>query len=545
MKRLILLFCLLSNIAFSQAPQWSWAKSFADQGEAEANSIESDSSGFIYIAGSYTNWIGIDNMLLSSAGGSDIFLAKLDANGQVIWAKTAGGSGDDNGISLALDSKGNVYLLSSFNGVCFFDSLNLVSNGETDLSLTKYDNDGALIWAKSWGSIYPEFPKRIKIDSKDQLYITGAFAADGASPPTYGTILFDNHLLTSNGQADVFIAKLDSLGNSIWADNGGGKFSDGGIDLDFDSQGNVYMCGYFTASSNVYFDTVHLLPKIGPFQDMFVVKYDSNGHAVWANGAGGNFPTYGSTVIVDNSDNIYVAGGSFQSTYVTFGSVTLADDNSFVAKYGGTGTLLWAKNIGFHNNDGIGTMTLDSLSNIYIGGSFNGAAVFGSDTISGAGSDDLFISKYDSILNHVWTQHAGGSGIEGCYSMVMHNNVDIIATGFITSTPAFFGSQQLSSAIQRDVFVARLSPAMGVDILPSKMEQVVVYPNPAQDKVTIKVSRGYINAALLDATGRVVLQQIKLKGETTISTSHLANGVYYIQLTGTAAPVTKKVIVQH
>ncbi|MGC6468655.1 MAG: SBBP repeat-containing protein, partial [Chitinophagales bacterium] len=193
------------------------------------------------------------------------------------WAKSFGGTFDDQGYSIALDASGNVYTTGWFAGTVDFDpgagTNNLTAQGSADVFVQKLDPLGNLIWAKSFGGTSADQGYSIALDASGNVYTTGRFR---------GTVDFDPGAglatLTSAGSDDVFIQKLDPLGNLIWAKSFGGTSADYGYSIAVDASGNVYTTGYFQGT--VDFDPgagTNNLTAQGN-RDVFIQKLDPLGN---------------------------------------------------------------------------------------------------------------------------------------------------------------------------------------------------------------------------------------------------------------------------
>lgn len=166
---------LLPLITFAQS--WQWANSGGSVGfdRVEPDCIVVDKAGNTYIMGSFFNTLTIGTIQLTSHGNNkDVFWAKFDKNGNVLWAKSTGGKGEDHAGGIAVDSNENVYAFLSFNDTIVDGGFQLYNSGfRNDLLLAKYDKDGNLITYKSWGSPYSEVANNIAIDINGYIYIWG------------------------------------------------------------------------------------------------------------------------------------------------------------------------------------------------------------------------------------------------------------------------------------------------------------------------------------------------------------------------------------
>jgi len=305
-----------------------WAKSVGGIDFEEAYSVATDDLGNIYVTGSFQSFtINFDSDTLTNNGSFDIFLTKFDTSGNVIWAKSAGGSFFDVPYSVATDESGSIYVAGYFgSSTIIFGSDTLTNEGALgymDIFLTKYDSSGNVIWAKSAGGISHDLINSIATDSWGNVYVAGFFE----SP----TINIGSTTLSCVGDKDIFLAAYDSTGNVIWVKNAGGTDFDEAFSVATDTSGNVYVIGSFQSSA-INFDS-DTLTNTGGF-DVFLTKYNTSGNVIWAKSVGGDGTDEAFSVAIDLSDNVFV-GGFFTSSSLSFGSNILigsGTNDMFIAK---------------------------------------------------------------------------------------------------------------------------------------------------------------------------------------------------------------------
>ena len=386
----------------------SWAKSVDVMGGIYPTKIALDSSGNVYITGTFsgtTNFdpsTGISNLTAGDEYG-DIFVFKLNNNGDLIWAKSMTSMGgewwEDVGNGIAVDSSGNVYTTGSFSGTVDFDPgsgiYNLNSNGADAIFISKLDNDGNFIWAKSMASGGEDFGVGIAVDSAGNVYTAGGFSYTVDFDPGTGTFN-----LTSAGDLDIFVSKLDSDGNFVWAKNMGGTDYDGSSGLKLDTAGNIYTTGIFPGTAD--FD-----PGAGIFNltsagrlDIYISKLDSDGNFVWAKSMGGPGFDCGNSA-VDSNGNVYSSCGfevtaDFDPGTGTFNLTSAGELDIYISKLDSTGNFVWAKRIGGVDSE-LGSVGVDPIGNVYITGGFGGTLDFdpgpGIFEFTSAGASDIFVLK--------------------------------------------------------------------------------------------------------------------------------------------------------
>ncbi len=302
-----------------------WAKREGGWGYDRANSIALDKTGnFIYIVGNFDS----DTLILASdtlinSGGSDVFLAKFDKNGNGLWAKNAGGSNNDNALSVAVDTSNNFFITGYDTSPSIsFDSVTFENTG---VFLVKYNSDGFVQWAKNFTGLLWDVGNSIAVDMKGNSYITGYFK----SPILY----VDNFTLTNNypGWEDIFFIKTDRDGNVVWAKKAGGDGFDWGYSVDVDKYGSSYFVGGFGCES-LNFDSIIIYNQIHEktVRDIFIVKYDENGIALWAFSEGNVNQDFANSIALNESGNIYITGG-FTSPLINFNNITLHNHYNLIS----------------------------------------------------------------------------------------------------------------------------------------------------------------------------------------------------------------------
>ena len=197
-----------------------------------------------------------------------------------------------------------------------------------------------------------------------------------------------------------------------------------------------------------------------PSEEVFVAKLSSNGSWLWAVKAGGSIGDSGYAIAYDSSGGVYVTG-YFESDDATFGSTIDVLTSSggihiFVAKLSSSGSWLWAVKAGGSGVDGGDAIAVDSSGNSYVTGYFGGTAAFGSTNLTSSGERDIFVAKLSSSGSWLWSVKAGGSGLEGGDAIAVDSSGNSYVTGYFGGTAAF-GSTRLTSSGAYDIFISKLS----------------------------------------------------------------------------------------
>jgi hypothetical protein len=389
-----------------------------------------------------------------------------------VWGKTIAGDSDNLSNSIQVDASGNSYITGYFSGTTDFDpgpgTATLMSNGQSDIFIAKYDAGGNYLWAINIGGTADDNGNSIQVDASGNVHVTGYFQATADFDPGAGTVN-----LTSAGGYDIFMAKYDNLGNYIWAQAIGGTGNDIGNALQLDGAGNVYLTGCF--SYTVDFDpgpgTSNLVAQ-GNFYDIFLAKYNSGGNYFWAKNMGGPGNDIGNTLQIDPSGNLYLAG-TFQATADFDPGPGTANCTSngglcdiFIAKYDNTGNYVWAKGIGGTGDDVANNIQLDAAGNVYATGYFSSTVDFdpgqGTSNLISSGGYDIFIGKYDNAGNYIWAKGMGGPGSDIGSWLQLDAAGNVYFTGTYHGTVDFDASaatSTLAAAGQVDIFITKYDNA--------------------------------------------------------------------------------------
>jgi hypothetical protein len=556
--------CFLFAVqCFSQTPNWIWARSAGQGSNGYSNSIAADASGNTYIAGYfYSDTLTFGSITLTNLDNtgntSDMFLAKYDPNGNVLWAESAGGANSDGANSLALDASGNIYVTGwfyspfiTFGSVILPNSDN--SGNTSDLFIAKYNTNGNVIWAERFGGTDDDVANSITVDVSNNIYLTGYFYND--------TLIFGTSTL-ANGydNDDVFLTKLDNSGNVIWANSAGGTDNSLANSVASDASGNAYVAGGFYCDT-LAFGSYTLINDNGGYEDIFLAKYDSSGSVIWAKSEGGTNDDVAYSVAADVSGNAYLTG-SFRSTYLTVGSYTLLNtdstngtDDIFLAKFNSNGNVLWAKSAGGTNDDDAYSVAVDKSGNSYIAGRFNSPVIsFGPDTLTNAVSTgisaDIFLAKYNTNGNAIWAKSAGGTDDDVVNSITLNTSNNIFVTGDFASTSCAFGNDNLlNDSNNYEIYVAKLDIGAGIKELNNSLV-ISDYPNPASYCLTVELKDSEIQNSvcfasglelrIYDIVGNLILENKLNNYKTTFDVSYFPKGVYVVEVMTTKGVMVTK-----
>ena len=213
-----------------------WVRKAGGSSYDEGNDIATDGAGNSYVTGPFRGTATFGNTQISSGGSSDIFIAKYDANGNLLWVRKAGGTGEDSGNDITIDNSGNCYMTGTFRSTATFGTTQIISSGAEDIFTAKYDANGNLLWVRKAGGTSNDFSNDISADNSENCYVTGTFK----NTATFGTTQ-----IISSGAEDIFTAKYDANGNLVWVNKTGATYSDFGYGISVDNSGNCYTTGSF------------------------------------------------------------------------------------------------------------------------------------------------------------------------------------------------------------------------------------------------------------------------------------------------------------
>jgi hypothetical protein len=284
----------------------TYATSFGGNSIDEGLGIAVDASGSSYTTGNFRGSMTVGSTNLTAAGGTDVFMIKLDSSGSPMWATSFGGD-FVVGLGIAVnDASGSSYTTGYFQESMTVGSTNLTAAGFRDAFMIKLDSSGSPTWATSFGGDLVE-GRGIAVDASGSSYTTGYFE---------GSMTVGSTNLMTAGDRDVFMIKLDSSGSPMWATSFGGDLVEG-LGIAVDASGSSYTTGYFQGSMTV--GSTNL--TAAGFIDVFMIKLDSSGSPMWATSFGGDSSAVGRGIAVDASGSSYTTG-NFQGS-MTVGSTNL------------------------------------------------------------------------------------------------------------------------------------------------------------------------------------------------------------------------------
>jgi hypothetical protein len=340
---------------------YQWHTFYGSTGDDAGNGIAVDGSGNVYVIGvSSADWGISENRINGHSGGDDIFVIKLNSNGERLWHTFLGSVNDDGGVAIAVDSGGNTYITGSSTATWGTSPVHAFT-GYVDAVVAKLNSSGVLQWNSFYGSGSSDGGNGIALDGSGNIYVVGSSWATwsvSAASPVNGF----------SGSEDIFALKLNNSGAYQWHTflGAGNNF---GSAIALDASNNVYITGYS--------DTTWGLPVNSHSGgiDLVAAKLNNSGVLQWNTFYGSPTADTGNGIAVDDSGNVYIAG-------------FVADSNISAFKFNSSGKLQWFAASGYGSG---AVIDIDSSGNVYVAGTSN--ATTGSPIHQYSGGNDIFIVK--------------------------------------------------------------------------------------------------------------------------------------------------------
>jgi hypothetical protein len=467
----ILTILALSESSLAQVPPTLWTKTFGGTNIDVGYSVQQTRDGGYIIAG-YTRSYG-------TMSGRNVWLIKTDHLGNEQWNRTYGGNADEGGYAVRQTTDG---------GYIFAGYTKSFGAGGSDMLLIKTDTAGNALWTQTFGGTQDDEA----YDVEETL--DGGYIAAGATS-SFGTA----------GSRDVWLIKTSAVGSEVWRKNLGGFGSDGARSIQRTADGGYIITGW----------TYSYGP--GAVGNTWLVRTDSSGNAVWNKVFGGTDVDRGYSV-QQTTDRGYIITG-----YTASSGAGL--DDMHLIKTDSAGNEQWSKTFGGSGRD-YGNQVRQTMDGGYI--------VAGYTLSFGAGSDDVWLVKTDSLGNQRWSATYGGTASDVAYSVSQTSDGGYILVGHTLSYGAGV----------HDVWLIRLAPeAVQVKVradMPGDFELYQNYPNPANPTTTISYTipagtQRAVSLRVYDVLGREVATLVdEAQGlgfkSVEFEGRNLPSGVYFYRL---------------
>ncbi|MBU0486652.1 MAG: hypothetical protein KKA07_15835, partial [Bacteroidetes bacterium] len=428
------IFALITSKTSPAQPEigFQWMKRIGYTGSESPAGIVRDQYGNIIIAGTFTGTTeldpGPDTLEFTTNGQSDIFFAKYDTLGNLLWGKRIGGVSYDNCNDIAYHN-GYFYITGYIQGSADFDpgvgAHYLTPEGSQDIFLAKYDENGDLVWAKNMGGFNDDVGQRIKIDNIGNIILCGKF---------YGTCDFDPSASTYNlspqAQYDIFMAKYTSGGVFSWAKRIQGDMDEECTAMTLDASNNILLGGTFNG-------TVDLDPGAGVVsktasgaKDAFIASYSSSGVYQWSLtmiGSGNDLVT---GIHPYATDDIYAVGKTIDTL----------TGCAWVVKMKSSSEMCWVRAFG-DSDDGLTSLDLSNQYLTVVGYFYDTLQVDSTglipDLIAYNSFSDVFIARMDTSNTLFDAKRIGGASNDYGYGILANGSNSFFALGTFYSTVDF------------------------------------------------------------------------------------------------------------
>ncbi len=447
-----------------------WSLIAGDASDQSITSLAVDPQGNIFITGNFDGTMKLLNadptksVTLSSFGGQDIFLAKLDPSGNALWGKHFGGAAiqSNSNLMVATDKTGNVMLAGGFTGAADFGGGTLTAPMmKPNAIVATYDGNGVFKWQTQLGS--PSvfgYDITAAFDSSGDVIVAGNYEGGSLLIPLAAG---GSATLVNNMSEDIFVAKLTNAsgGKASWAKRFGEAIGTPAAvsavkALVVDSSDVIYLGGNFDGSIVFAGSTM-----TKGSNDGFVAKLDGLGVASMAFFVTGTDSNGIGAISVDTSGNILVTGGTANTTDFGGGPVvTPATGVSFVAKYSNTGVYQWVKTFGAVL---LGSISHDTSDNIFLGAYMVADVDFGGGLLKFAGggffNPDIAVAKLDPTGSHLWSKSFGDATGQSVTALVTDPaSQGVVIGGFCQGTVDFGTGPLTATGAKSDICLAKFQP---------------------------------------------------------------------------------------
>ncbi|GAB1443680.1 hypothetical protein MASR2M39_25220 [Ignavibacteriales bacterium] len=470
---LFIVLCLTIQI---NSQKFDWAKCL-NGNYVYANGIAKDKHGNTYVVGSFADQLNVDGHTLNTSGNYDIFIAKFDNSGNVVWLKKAGGNMEDAAKDVSIDDSGNIFITGYFSAAAIFDTTHISSEGASNMFVAKYTNIGNCIWVKRSISSGLVKGEKIKVMFDQKILITGTYT----NPVLFGSFqLFPNNTVT--GFTDSFMASMDASGTFLWAECVVGYYWESANGVSYDLLGNMYFTG---TTWQVNDDSnIRLFGSEDVFTNIYVKKYGPTGNLIFSKILGGLSDDNVAGVVADSKGNIFLAGTNSNSA--NFDTIQVAKAGAFLAKFNPLGHIQWIQTIP-GTRMRAKALNADEKNNLYVTGEYQDTLMLGDSVFINQSYTDLFYVMYDSSAKVKWADVAGGPMADQSYGITAGPKVGIIG---LATYPFRFRDSTLECgssfvAVVNNNHIKLLSPNGG-EYLKAGTQNTILWESHVLDSLEIQ-----------------------------------------------------------
>ena len=402
-----------------------------------ASGVAIDGAGNVYVVGDIQQGALPGQ---TSLGDADAYLRKFDDHGKEHWTRQFGTESQDGATGVKVDGAGKLYVMGFTRGAIAGQTSSV--SVDYDAYLRKYDGDGNELWTRQFGTsrvLVEDFISDVAVDGAGNVYVVGF-----TSGPLPGQ--------ANLGEDDVYLRKYGSDGNELWARKTGSQALDMANGVAIDGAGNVYVVGDIQLGG--------IPGRAGAGEgDAYLRKHGGDGMELWTRRFRSQSGPSASGVAVDGEGNVYVVGSASGALP---GQTHSGSSDAYVRKYDGHGNELWTRQFGSRGVDRASGVVVDGAGNLYVLGTTRLSLPGQSNMDPVAGGSDVFIRKFDSDGNEVWTNQFGTQKGDAVAGVVVDGVGSLYVVG---STEGAFTGQTNSGSY--DTFVLKMPDAPLLTVTPN------------------------------------------------------------------------------
>jgi len=507
-----------------------------------------DTAGNVYITGLFEGTAKFGNITLTTQGNIATFVAKTDSLGNVLWAKQFGGTTTTTSSGITIDAMGNVYTTGTFGGTAVFGTFTLEAKTDYDIFVAKQDSSGEVVWVSQFTgpqtNPVPFQVRTIITDTQGNIYTVGYFTGNSI---TFGSFTL---ALSTSTTGNSFMIKQDSSGNVLWAKQFEATKSVYIEKMTKDVSDNFYLTGTFSGTAD-FGDTsltsleeqkATFLTKLDSIGEVVWAKKIDITTDI------GLTPI--ENITVDKTGNVYLTGnftGTLQMGTVVLTSSSSESADPCVIKTNNLGESLWAKGFACSGGYSAGLgITTDDLGKVYVAGRFNGTIDFEGIIFSSVFSpydlEDAFVLKMDDLGTIEWAGKYGAMYGDLAKSIATDSNGDVLVFGNFRLTVTFGTITLNSDGVLPDVFLLKLSPE-GLATNKNQIRNWNVYPNPTDNFLTLDFpdNAEKLSIEVFNVLGQKVKVFESINISETLDLSELISGIYLLKIIHNGAIQTIKI----
>jgi len=505
-----LLLMVFTNVYFLTAQNILWSKNYGGSGDDEARAIQQTSDGGYIVAG-YSK--STDGDVSGNHGDSDFWILRLDADGDTLWTKCYGGSASDMVEDMQQTTDGGFVLAGQSSST---DGDVWGNHGDDDFWILRLDAAGDTLWTKCYGGSSWDDAKAIQQTTDSGFVVAGV---------TYST---DGDVWGNHGDWDIWILRLDTLGDTLWTKCYGGSGRDWIYDIRQTIDSGFVVAGYSSSTDD------DVSGNHGDY-DYWILRLDTLGDILWSKSYGGSDEDR-AYAIQQTTDSEFVVAGYSQSTDGDV-SGNHGNEDYWILHLDTLGDILWTKSYGGSGDDEASAIQQTSDGGFIVAGYSSSTD---GDVQGNQGSYDYWVLRLDVAGDTVWSKSYGGSEDDGADVIQQTTDGGFVVAGWSYSTdgdvPGNHGDY--------DYWILRLDNGNITGVPTQQLSQnVTIYPNPANNKLTV-IANGtkQFIAKIYTLHGQLLLQETITPETSAIDISKLAEGLYILKLTGSTETTVAKFV---